>query len=1075
MPRGRLLEASGFFALRTPALPFDEFERWGEGLEAPAAEGEALERALERDRARLRAGLRGWLDDPRVREALLVASPDLEKSLHEWLESPDGDRGRRVERSLVRFLTRMCTRPTPFGLFAGASTGRCGERTRFVLEGQAADRRHARLDMDYLHALGQALSRDPVLRARLILRPNSSLYRAAGRIHYVESRWDGRSRTHHLVVVEPTAHLDATLARAAGGAPRAALAAPLYAPDVSMEEAEAFVDALVESQILVTDLEPQVTGGEPLRGQVRILRGQADAEEAARPLERAQAALESLDATTPGRDVGRYAEALGALADLPARPDLPYLFQVDLIRSSPQATLGLEVLGEIARAVELLWRLAPPDPDPPLRRFREAFLERYEAREVPLVEALDEEIGIGFDPAPELRADPSPLLEGLEFPEPSPAGPRERDALLARILLGGAGGAGLPRTLDLGEEELRELSARDPEPLPDALAAVATVSARSTAALDAGEFEVLVEMAAGPSGARLLGRFCQADPALRAGVEAHLRAEEALRPGAIFAEVVHLPEGRLGNVLCRPVLRGHEIAFLGRSGAGEGRRIPLDDLLVSVEGERVVLRSRSLGREILPRLTSAHNYTWRSLGLYRFLCTLQEQGTASRLLWDWGALSGAPYLPRVRSGRAILSRARWRVTGAELRPLADRAGAPLIAVLRAWRAARVVPRLAVLADEDNRLLVDFENVLSVESFLQLVARREAFRLEEAAPGPSVLVARGPEGRFAHEIVVPFVRAREPETAPMRARWRRDGRRTGPAASPVRRFAPGSEWLYARLYCGRATADLVLREVVAPLLDQLGGGVTRWFFLRYGDPHWHVRLRLRGEPRFLLTEAGSRLESLAAPFLGDGRIWRLASDTYERELERYGGVAGIDLSERLFQADSDCALAIVRTLEGDEGLDARWRLALRGADLLLEDLRLAPEDRLRLVRGMRASLARELGADRDFERRLDQRYRDRREDVERLFDPGWEREGDLAPGLAILRERSSRLTALSGELLACARSGGLDSSLEELAASYVHLQCNRLLRSAHRAQEFVVYDFLARTYASRLARSGAPGR
>ncbi len=256
-------EPAGFFALRTQVLPFDELERWGEGLEAPTREGESLEGALRSDRARLRARLRQWLDDPSVREAIFVASPDLEASLGRWLDDPDGGRGRRVERSIVRYFTRMSTRPTPFGLFAGNSAGRIEERTRLLLDGRATDRRHARLDMDYLYVLGEALSRDPALRGRLLLRPNSSLYRGAGRVRYVEARLDGRVRSHHLVAVVPTPHLDATLERAASGATRGEMAAPLAGPGVAADEPEAFVDALVESQILVTDLEshPARTGG----------------------------------------------------------------------------------------------------------------------------------------------------------------------------------------------------------------------------------------------------------------------------------------------------------------------------------------------------------------------------------------------------------------------------------------------------------------------------------------------------------------------------------------------------------------------------------------------------------------------------------------------------------------------------------------------------------------------------------------------------------------------------------------------------------------------------------------------
>ena len=81
---------------------------------------------------------------------------------------------------------------------------------------------------------------------------------------------------------------------------------------------------------------------------------------------------------------------------------------------------------------------------------------------------------------------------------------------------------------------------------------------------------------------------------------------------AVFAEIAHLPEGRTGKLIARPLLRGHELEFLGRSGAPRDAVLRVDDLLVSVRGDRIVLRSRRLGCEVEPRLTSAYNYALAS-------------------------------------------------------------------------------------------------------------------------------------------------------------------------------------------------------------------------------------------------------------------------------------------------------------------------------------------------------------------------------------------------------------------------------------------------------------------------------
>jgi hypothetical protein len=103
------------------------------------------------------------------------------------------------------------------------------------------------------------------------------------------------------------------------------------------------------------------------------------------------------------------------------------------------------------------------------------------------------------------------------------------------------------------------------------------------------------------------------------------------------------------------------------------RQIPVTDLLVSVVGEEIVLRSPRLGRRVIPRLTSAHNYH-PSQGIYRFLGALQAHGAAGELGWDWGPLGEAPFLPRVVTGRLVLSRARWNLGREELRALGERHG-----------------------------------------------------------------------------------------------------------------------------------------------------------------------------------------------------------------------------------------------------------------------------------------------------------------------------------------------------------------------------------------------------------------
>src|SRR5256886_4349560 len=169
---------AGFCVLRTPLLPFAEVTAWGDGLQAPAAAGDpgVLGQAVAADRAQLRRRLEDIVTTPEFRDALFVASPHLAAAVDPWRKEPDSDKGRATERSLVSYVLRAAGRPTPFGLFAGCTTGIIGERTCLRLEGGAGYRRRTRPDMDYPWALAEAGERDPALRRGPGYRPHSSPY-----------------------------------------------------------------------------------------------------------------------------------------------------------------------------------------------------------------------------------------------------------------------------------------------------------------------------------------------------------------------------------------------------------------------------------------------------------------------------------------------------------------------------------------------------------------------------------------------------------------------------------------------------------------------------------------------------------------------------------------------------------------------------------------------------------------------------------------------------------------------------------------------------------------------------------
>ncbi len=1068
----RAFKTEDFFAFRTPALPYDFLTEWSSTLRAPQADAEDLPFALEADRDELRSKLREALLRPEIREAIFVASPDMEEMLDPWLQGKlTGEKRDRVERSLVRYLSRMAARSTPFGLFSGCSTGVWGEDSLLKVEGMEAGLRHTRLDMDYLCSLVEALEKDHVVRGTLRYRPNTSLYTAAGRLRYAEVRFNtDKGRDYHLVALEPTPYLEATLERARLGASIEELAHPLVDDEIGLEDANGYIHELIDNQVLVSNLYPAVTGEEPIHGVVARLKSHPDTQDLGAGLGSALARLEALDEGTCERAPETYRQLAKDLEALPAKIKLKHLFQVDLVKPAPEARLSGKVRQDIEEGIELLRCLAPSRNGNSMKRFMDSFRERYESRWVPLLEVLDDESGIGFESGNAPGAEASPLLEGLAFPgrEESGGAPfTGRELHLLKHLVANPG----EMEWELTSDDLKALKNPDPPMYPDAFAALPVLAAHSHNALDAGEFEMLLEHFSGPSGARLLGRFCHGDSRLEEAVKAHLAAEEALAPDAIFAEIVHLPEGRMGNILCRPLLRGYEIPFLGVSGAEDALQIPLQDLQVSVVGDRVVLRSERLKKEIVPRLSTAHNYS-RGLGVYRFLCRMQDQ-QAINSGWTWGNLDGLPFLPRVRKGRHILSKAKWHVESKELKEIQEADGAKAYTQFRAWREKRKLPRMVLLADGDNTLLVDLENPPWLETLLGLVAKRTGFELQECFPDPHRLLATGPEGRFCHELVVPFLR--EAPVSPTGV----GGEDTGvkhPKNTPMpiaqapsaRTFPPGSEWLYLKVFTGTSTADQILANHIAPLLEETRDLYDRWFFIRYNEGGHHLRLRFHGDPHILTQELQPRIHARLAPLISEGLCWKVQLDTFEREMERYGGPMGIELAEEFFWRDSQAVLDLVQTYPGDGGADLRWRLGLKAVNGLLDGMGFDFETKARIIRRAREGFGREFNSKRGLDVQLGDKFRKLRKELEVLLFEDNAKEA-LAPGFAILEQRDRDLVACWERLRELESEGQLAGTRAELAPSYTHMHVNRLLRSAQRNQEFAIYDFLDRLYESRLAR------
>lgn len=1013
-PSRRSYEPLGWVLIRMPALPVDAYLAL-----ADEASGAAV-------RWRTEDGT--WVPaDPWVRLALTVGGGNLLRALREGAQKNRAARGK-----LLRYQIRMSTRPTPYGLFAGVALGAIGRATDIAIA-RAPPVLRARPDMGWLLSFVGALEARPELRRQLRTAAHPAAFSLAGRVFLTDVTPLSDSIGPGTVSVRESGAVRAVLSHARAPVPYSQLADALcQLPGADADRVEQLLTELWQQGLLLTDLRPPLTTGSPAAYVARRLSSLAGPPPEARQLQAALDALGDWGRLGPGQAAAAWPALEAALDAL--HPAVGTPIQVDLGLPMATATVTARVADEAARAAELLLRLTLlPRGLPHLAAYRAAFAARYgHDREVPLLELLDPHFGLG--PPSSYGQGGGAGFDGRRM--------AMRQETLQAVALAAAAERRL--AVELDEAMLTRLAVWDPAPeaLPASLDLCVFVIAPSAAAIDDGEFLIVLgpNVGAGQAG-RYLGRFADllGPPAERALAEA-ARAEAGHAPQAAWAELVYLPRRlRSANVAVRPAIRDHEIAVGVPPAVPLDRAIPLDELVVGVRDGRFRLRWPARGVEVTVR--AGHMLTnFQAPEVCGFLDDVAEDGVAQLTAFDWGPLAAYPFLPRLTSGRVVLTPARWRISAAlrDAELPADPAG--FAAALARFRTRWNLPRHVYLTTGDNRLLLDLEALDQADLLRAELARlgeAGAVLLQETLPGPEHAWVRGPDGRYLAELVIPLRLRPRAGGLPGRSAVQGDEPKRTVAAMPVfaRARPPGSDWLFLKLYCPRLLEEELLAGPVRDFCNEISqaGLSDAWFFARYSDPDPHIRLRFRGDPNRLLGRLLPEICSWCAELMTGGLCQRFAFDTYDREIERYGGPAGLAAAEAVFAADSPAAVDLLALFHTRPDLDRLTATAV-SIDDLLAGLGLGEAGRLDWYKGRVTS--RQSGG---------QDFRERKAMLRSLFGAP----DGLAAAIAgaelsrILAGRRRSLAPTAARLEELEARGDLTKPREAILHSIVHLHCNRL--------------------------------
>ncbi|PWK15012.1 lantibiotic dehydratase [Tumebacillus permanentifrigoris] len=878
-------QSSGFqaldvFMMRTPVLPLRVFEE------------------LQSDDPT--AQLAVYAQDPMIREAIAVASTSLLESLPQMDLSAPPRKREQAAKGLMRYLIRMSTRSTPFGLFSGVTHGHFADVSDLQVSELPKHRKRSRPDMNWLLKILERLESDPAVIRQLHVSTNPMAYRHGSRwkLPYV-TRYGQRGNGNDIVSIRNSPVVEFGLQNRPGPVPFESLILDIIEafPGATDEMVRTFLLQLFEQEFLVSNLRPPTTTTDPYAYVLHELSKLQGVDELYASLQSIHDRMIAYDALPIGEGEQQYLELV---AEMKAMAEVTTALQVDLALHSERVHLPESVRADVEGAAEVMWRMSARYKGlPHIAKYHEDFVEKYGYhREVSLLELLDEDIGMGAPSGYQHPASRRQLGQGhLNLQN-------QREQLVAEWFAETLQ-KGLPE-LELTAEHIQLLQGTDSLQLheaPPSMELYFQVLADSPEDLDQGKYELFIGGNYGSAMAyKTFGRFVDMmEDGFAGPLQEAARREEAIEPEAIWAEVSYLPNmGRATNVVLTRHARSYEIPMGTNASTDPEHTIAFHDLVVGATDKYLYLKSRSLNREVIP--TACHMLNHKNTpNVYRFL---RDIGLARYAQWapfQWGQLDAASYLPRVRHGRVVLQSAQWKMRKRDAWYEDSMSDDAFFQAVQAWRDDWKAPKFVYLALFDNRMLLDLTKPHHVEEIRKELKQTGKVTLVETGQLETRSIVRGSGGVYASEFVFSLIR-REPEgKAPTGSK--RLAKRTGYEGPRI--YLPGSEWMYMKLYGIESRQEEFMATKLIELLSAVSqqGLVDKAYFMRYADPDMHIRLRLHGQPDVLSSRVMPLVHQWSTELLQDGMLSKLVLDAYEPEVERYGGPELMKLVEQVFHADS----------------------------------------------------------------------------------------------------------------------------------------------------------------------------
>ena len=670
-----------------------------------------------------------------------------------------------------------------------------------------------------------------------------------------------------------------------------------------------------------------------------------------------------------------------------------------------------KILQHVEEMYHFLARNAAVTENERLNAFVTRFRQKYESQEIPIMVALDPEIGIGY-----ANMEESDDTDEFILKLSSNKNGNQHDHLtIKKQLLNSL-------SVDNGTVYLDKLA------LTDKFAKLIIFPNTFNFLFSEVDGLVVVEHIGGVTATALAGRFTLASEPIQSFAKEIVKIEQLANPGVLFFDLAYTGEAEVDNVNRRSHIYDYQLSLFNFDTSDTP--LTANDIMVSIKDNQVILRSESMNIRLVPRLSSAYNHSRSDLPIFRILCDLQDQGLLCNFLVkpDQHFPEFNQY-PRIQFKNIILSPRKWRITTENL------------SNFNQYLVNNKIAKDIRVGVDDQMLYFNLHEDNDLKMLIHFVKTKKELLIEEAFIPERCRVKDKKGNGFAAQYMATYYH-REQIYEPYRIA-------EDPKCESQRCFLPGQDWLYFEIFCHPGQMDNLLCGAIHQFINQHEDSLNKWFFIRYDEGGPHIRLRLKPDSPLDNNHFLNKIMALLKPYFDQGTVSDISLRAYVRELERYGPEL-IDDIESHFANDSKIVLGI---LENDFSIQHRytWSVLLfeKILDLGIEGIGNVGY----FTQTILQSLQNEHKISASDFKQLNKEYKD--------FSTA-----------ATSRIDSKALDALV-DSFSIILDKGLEERRNNLLIDLFHMHINRLFPSYQRTHEMVIYYYLDKMEKTAISKRKEP--